>query len=267
VKTAALAVAALLLVSRSAAQAPPPPPPGWSGEAGLSYVQTAGNSQSSTIGAGLKLIYQRRPWRLSLGTSFIRTETDDVTSAEKFDSMLRAERGFGERLAVYGQGSFLHEPFAGIDGQETFEAGGLYKPAIGPRHFVSLSAALAYTAEQRGGSSPDRNFAGARAGVAYKWQLSRNAAVHRGAELSRASGHPRTAARDTARRSRPTSTRSSPSSWPTSCCTFETRCPASGAPTTPSWPRSWRSGRPRPPRLRRARRARDAAGPMNHSGH
>jgi putative salt-induced outer membrane protein len=156
-------------------QEAPPPPPVWSGEAALSYVQITGNSDSGTLGAGLKLVHLAGPWKINFGTAFVRTETDGVKSAEKLDALLRGERAFGERVAVYGQGAYLRDLFAGIDGQETFESGVLYKLAIGPKHFLSLSAALAYTAEQRAEPDPDRNFLGARGGLFYKWQISPNA--------------------------------------------------------------------------------------------
>jgi putative salt-induced outer membrane protein len=153
-------------------QGTPAPAPLWSGEAGLSYVQTTGNSDNSTIGAGLKLGYLKGSWKTSFATAFVRTEADGVKSAEKFDLLLRSERALGDRVALYGQGAYLRDLFAGIDGQETFESGGLYKLAIGPKHFVSVSAALAYTAEQRPEPNPDRNFLGARGGLSYKWQIS-----------------------------------------------------------------------------------------------
>lgn len=147
-------------------------PPVWSGEAGLSYVQTTGNSDASTFGASLKLSRQKDPWKVALATAFVRTATGGVTSAEKFDALLRGERGLGARFAVYSQGAFLRDAFAGIDGQEIIEAGGLYKLATGPKHFLALSASLAYTAEQRTEPNPDRNFLGGRTGLGYKFQIS-----------------------------------------------------------------------------------------------
>ena len=149
--------------------------PSWSGEAGLSYVQRTGNSDSSTFGAGLKLFREDEPWRMAFATAFIRTETDDVKSAERFDASLRGERGLGPRFALYSQGSYLRNIFAGIDGQEIFELGGLYELVKGPRHALAVSTALAYTAEQRLEPNPDRNFAGVRAGLAYKFQISSHA--------------------------------------------------------------------------------------------
>lgn len=167
---------AVSLVAPAALAQDPPPPPAWSGEAGLSYVQTTGNSENSTIGAGLKLGYLKSVWKLGFATAFVRSSSEGDKTAEKLDALLRGERGFGDRVAVYGQGGYLRDLFAGIEGQESFETGGLYKLAIGPTHFLSLSAALAYTAEQRSEPNPDRNFLGARGGLSYKWQISPGAA-------------------------------------------------------------------------------------------
>lgn len=147
-------------------------PPVWSGEAGLSYVQTSGNSDASTFGAGLKLLRQKGPWKLAFATAFVRTKTDGVKSAEKFDALLRGERALGARFALYSQGAYLRDAFAGLDGQETFEAGGLYKLTTGPKHFLALSGSLAYTGEQRTEPNPDRNFLGGRTGLSYKFQIS-----------------------------------------------------------------------------------------------
>ncbi len=168
---AALLVLLLGAAAASAAEAPPL----WSGEAGLSYVQTTGNSSNSTIGAGLKLLRQGAAWKTAFSGAFIRTSSEEVTTAERLDSALRGERGFGDRVAAYAQGAYLRNQFSGIEGQETLEAGGLYKLAVGPRHSLHASAGLAYTAEQHLAPDADRNFAGGRGAIAYKWQVSANA--------------------------------------------------------------------------------------------
>jgi putative salt-induced outer membrane protein YdiY len=149
--------------------------PAWSGEAGLSYVQTTGNSSNSTVGGAFKLVRDDSVWKLMLSSAFVRTESESVKTAERFDGALRGERGFGDRFAVYGQALYLRNVFAGVDGQETFESGGVFKLALGPKHFLSLSGALAYTAEQRLAPAADRNFVGGRSALAYKWQISPNA--------------------------------------------------------------------------------------------
>lgn len=146
-------------------------PPRWSGEAGLSFVRTTGNSSSSTLGAAFKL-WRRDPlWKLGLTTALVRSKADELKTAERLDGALRVERGVGKRFAAYGQASYLRNAFAGIDGQENLEAGGLYKLATGPKHLLSLSGGLAYTSEQRVLPDADRDFAGLRAALAYRWQL------------------------------------------------------------------------------------------------
>ena len=160
-----------VLLAQAPAPTPTPLPPIWSGEAGASFVQTTGNSQSRTFGAGLKLLYQCDPWKAEFKSAFIESSANDVESSRKFTAALRGERALGERFAVYGQGSYLRDLFAGIEGQEIAEAGGIYKLLTGPRHSLSVSAGFAYTWEQRL-IPPDLNFAGASAGFAYGWKIS-----------------------------------------------------------------------------------------------
>jgi len=155
-----------------AAAAPPPPPPTWSGEGGLSYLKTSGNSDNSTFGATLKLSHEKDAWKVGFAGGFLRSVESELKTAERMDARLRAERAFGPRFAFYGQGSYLRDQFAGIDGQETLETGGLYKLATGPKHFLSASLALGYTWEQRQLPDLDRDFVGGRGGLAYKWQIS-----------------------------------------------------------------------------------------------
>jgi putative salt-induced outer membrane protein YdiY len=170
VSTAWIASAAAVL-----AQEPPSGPPSWTGEGGLSFVQNSGNSETSTFGATLKLFHEEGPWKIGVSGGYLRSSDSDVKTAERIDGLLRAERGFGERFGAYGQLGYLRNQFAGIDGNETLESGGLYKLAVGPKHFLSASAALAYTWEQRLPPAADRDFAGGRFAIAYKWQISPSA--------------------------------------------------------------------------------------------
>jgi hypothetical protein len=71
------------------AQAPPPaptPPPIWSGDASVSFVQTTGNSQNRSLGAGLNLVYQNAPWKVAFTTAFIETKADDVETSRRFNA-------------------------------------------------------------------------------------------------------------------------------------------------------------------------------------
>jgi putative salt-induced outer membrane protein YdiY len=148
----------------------------WSGEAGLSYVQNSGNSETSTFGTSLKLFREQGPWRIGVGGAFLRSADSGVRTAERLDGLLRAERALGSRVSLYAQLGYLRNEFAGIDGSETLEAGGLYKLVDGPRHVLAASVSLAYDWEQRLSPALDRDFLGGRGGVSYRLKLSESAA-------------------------------------------------------------------------------------------
>lgn len=151
--------------------APAPPPPRWSGEGSVSYVQTTGNSENQTLGAGFKLLHQPLPWKFELRSAFIRTESGDVKSAERLNALLRGERSLGDGLAVYGQASFLRDLFAGISAQKSIEAGLLYKLFESDRQLLTVSAALGYTGESRVSPAPGRDFLGGRTALSYRRKL------------------------------------------------------------------------------------------------
>jgi putative salt-induced outer membrane protein len=165
----------ILVVSTADAQTPaasPTVPPVWSGEGGLSYVHTTGNSDSTTIGGSLKVVHEVAPWKAVLTSAVLRATDREVKTAERLDAGLRLERALGARLSAYAQSSYLRNVFAGIDGQETVEGGGLYKLAVGPKHFLSAGAALTQVWEQRLDPEPDVVFLGGRGTVSYKWHIS-----------------------------------------------------------------------------------------------
>lgn len=151
--------------------APAPPPPLWSGEGSLSYVQTTGNSENQTLGAGFKLLYQPSLWKAEFRSAFVRTQADSVKSAERFNALLRGERSLGPRFAAFGRATVLRDVFSGIEAQESLEGGILYKLLESERQLFSVSAALGYTNENRVDPAPDRDFLAGRAAVAYRLKL------------------------------------------------------------------------------------------------
>ena len=132
------------------AQAPPPaptPPPIWSGDASVSFVQTTGNSQNRSLGAGLNLVYQNAPWKAAFPPAFIETKADDVETSRRFNAALRGERAFSERVAAYGQvlsglGQITAEAASGQAGDS---AKAMFPPALLRRaaRYISNAADLA----------------------------------------------------------------------------------------------------------------------------
>jgi len=163
---------ALLAAGQTPAPAPDAAAGPWSGEFNLSYVQTTGNTENQTLGAGLKAAWQSAPWKVSLAAAFLRAESEHVETARKSTAALRGEYDFTPRFGVYAQESYLRDLFAGISQQWITGAGAVYKVVLGPPHAVAFSAGVAYTVENREPPDADRDFWGGTVGLSYKWKIS-----------------------------------------------------------------------------------------------
>lgn len=120
----------------------------WSTEAELSFVDTAGNTEVSTLFAKNTFVYRLAPekrivWKLEA----LYGETDGVRTAERYFTELRAEEDLSEKTGAYLLGGWLKDTFAGIEARYYAGLGGVYKFLTGPRHLLSGEAGLTYTAE------------------------------------------------------------------------------------------------------------------------
>lgn len=177
----ALLVVALLLLAPAALRADdeqePPPDPAWSGNLGLSYVATGGNTDTSTLGLDFKMERRPAPWGFDITATFTRSDDEGVLTAERYTAGLRARRAFGERWEVFGGVGAEKDPFAGYDLLSLVEAGATYKALVGPRHTLSFDAGLTWTDENRVEPEPDFRYAGGLAGLAYEWKISDTASL------------------------------------------------------------------------------------------
>jgi putative salt-induced outer membrane protein YdiY len=147
------------------------PPPVWTGEAGLSYVQTGGNTQTQTIGTSARLTHEGGVWKAEAQAAFLRAEASDEVTAKKWTALAKGSRALGDRLGAYGQTTFLRDVFAGIERENAFDLGGILKVLSGPRQVLDATATVAFTDESRLGAE-DRSFLGGRLGAAYKLKLA-----------------------------------------------------------------------------------------------
>lgn len=157
----------------------PPPPPLWFGKADLSYLSTSGNTDTSSIGGGLELNFNPKPWLFTLKGAYLKSATDGVTTAEATALSLRASRDLTERIDVFVGAGYLRNRFSGINNIYNFDGGAGYKLFKGPDQFLRVEAGVGYSMEQDillGIIEPYRNYANARTAVNYKWQFTKTAA-------------------------------------------------------------------------------------------
>jgi putative salt-induced outer membrane protein len=166
----------LAISSLAAAQTPPAAGPPARGErkAAFSVGATGGNTDTQTFGAGGSLVFRPGIWTTEARMAFVRSENNDVTTAESLTADLRESRALSTRLEVFGRAGYLVNEFAGIDNRISVDGGLGYKVLIGPIHTVRLDAGLGYAHESRT-TGADLGFPLANAGAAYKWQFSKTA--------------------------------------------------------------------------------------------
>jgi len=150
--------------------------PSWTGETGLSFVATTGNSETQTLGLDLKFERRPEPWGVVFGGSFIRAEQDKELTAERYGAYVRGKRALSERWELFAGLSGEKDQFAGYDLRGVLDAGATYKALVGPTHELSFDGGLAWTTEDFiEGQGSDNDYFGAILGLDYKWSFSDNA--------------------------------------------------------------------------------------------
>ena len=150
---------------------PDPPPPLWSGSAGLSYLQTSGNTDTESLGLTLNWARQPTPWGIEISALANRADSEGERTAERYFAGVRGKRALGERFELFAGLSWEQNEFAGFDARTIVEAGGLWKALLGPTHELAFDLGLTWTREDPVDGASDDSL-GAVAGLLYVWKIS-----------------------------------------------------------------------------------------------
>lgn len=147
-----LALVLLLPVGALAQEpvAPPPPaPPGpaapekarrWGGEAELGYVETGGNTRTTTANAKAGLRYEPGRWRHSLRGEALYAEDRSRTTAQRFAAQVKSDYRVSERTYVFATGRYEAERFTGFDYRVSEAAGAGRRLIVRPRLTLEAEA-------------------------------------------------------------------------------------------------------------------------------
>jgi len=156
--------------------APPAPPPRQEGSAEFAFVSTTGNSDTQTLGLAGEYHYRPDPWHLQWKAAYVRSEADDLLSAESVRFLFRSDRSLTPRASLFGQWSYLHDGFAAIDHRNSITGGLSYQLVAQAPHELWVDGGLGYTNEQRL-IGDDISTAIGLTGVRYKFKLSDTAEI------------------------------------------------------------------------------------------
>ncbi len=127
--------------------------PNWKLNAGLSFISTSGNSDTSS--GGLSIDYERSfsLWGIQAGTSVLQTTKDGDTVAEKFGIYGRGNRAFSDRISLTTGWRGEQNRFAGIDLRSVVDLGVSWKAIQGTRWEMETSGSVTWNHEDQVGSA------------------------------------------------------------------------------------------------------------------
>jgi putative salt-induced outer membrane protein YdiY len=112
------------LAGAAAAQTPPKePPPLWDVQVGASFVGTSGNSDTASTGADFAAHRRGLVWLVDSTATAVRTNSDDVTTAERYLGMLRGQRKLTSIVGLSAGEKLERDRFSGIDLRSILDAG------------------------------------------------------------------------------------------------------------------------------------------------
>lgn len=171
-------------------------PPEWSNSSEFSFIQTRGNTESTTFGLANELIteWERTETRLEIGALRTNTtrlkrsaigtaddyrleeESETRVSAENYHIRFRGDREFSERSSVFGQLGWTRNTFTGIDGRYVLVAGMSTRWMEDEVHQLRSSYGLTLTAQDDVVPNPDAagTFIGLQISGEYEIQLTDN---------------------------------------------------------------------------------------------
>jgi putative salt-induced outer membrane protein len=143
-----------------------------SDEGEVSYVQTAGNTQVTTIAAKNLLKYKFNEQLLgSWKVGAVSAETSHVKTAESYYTDLRMDYQYTAQLFSFVNAGWQQNKFAGIDEQLYGGTGVGYKFLNGPSHFLDGELGVTYTSDKYTDATKD-DYAGARAFAKYVYAIT-----------------------------------------------------------------------------------------------
>lgn len=141
----------------------------WSDQAELSFVDTGGNTETSTLSLKNEFKYKFSEefdgtWKVGV----LNSESDGTKSAESYFTELRGDYLFSDRTYFYLAGGWLKDTFSGIDSRIYIGPGIGYKFFVGPKHYLSGEFGVNYTSEDYTDDT-DSQFATGRAFGSYEY--------------------------------------------------------------------------------------------------
>jgi putative salt-induced outer membrane protein YdiY len=158
------------------APSPAPTPGPWTGAAQVSFLGTRGNTQTSVLGLGAEAKYKGvSPWSVAAKAALNRGSAEGAENLRNFLAVLRVGRGFDSHTDLFFEAGYGEDIYSGIDSRVGGELGVSRKLSASEPHLLSVEIGLGAIHEVRLPGKTSKDFATGRAGLNYKYVISKNA--------------------------------------------------------------------------------------------
>lgn len=144
----------------------------WHGEGDVAFNKASGNSDTETLMAKLKLVYEQNRWTHTGQMEAINSSEDGDRSAESYTLRGKTDYDISEKYYAFGSGRYQKNRFSGYEYQASITSGlGVHLIAT-ERTILDLEGGVGYrrSEEQGTGETLDEAILSAR-GV-YQYQLT-----------------------------------------------------------------------------------------------
>ena len=135
--------------------------------ADFGFVNTAGNTEVTTLNAGEKVEWNLAPVTLKHSFAIIYGQTDGNTTTSSLRGDLRADYSLSAAFALFGAFALDRNRFAGIARRFEENIGLTFKPVRGERDKLELEGGVSFT-QQRSILEVSNNFTAARSAGMYR---------------------------------------------------------------------------------------------------
>lgn len=163
-------MAADALPAQSADSTPRP----WKLQTDFGFVNTAGNTSTTTLNASEAASYATGPFTLSQTFAVVYGRNEDRRSAENYAAGLRGDYGLSKRVGVYLLGNWNRDEFAGIARRFEEGTGFTFKAIASQQTELALEVGAALN-QQRDIDGIKQGYASGRGALRLKQMLNKAA--------------------------------------------------------------------------------------------
>jgi putative salt-induced outer membrane protein YdiY len=146
------------------------------GAAQVSFLNTSGNTETSVLGLGAEAKHKGdSPWSVVMKAAVNRGSVAGKENLSNLMGSLRGARALNDRTDFFVETGYARDTFAGIDSRFGGELGIARKLSITEPHLLTVEAGLGFAHEVRLPAKVGKDFATGRAGLNYKYVISKTA--------------------------------------------------------------------------------------------